>query len=88
MSATASKTKCPAAGCAVMKRRSLFLCAAHWRVVPEWMQREIWTYYRNQNWREYFRVAKLAIAHVNELEAAEMGSGGGTGRIENLKLEI
>jgi hypothetical protein len=85
MSASITKTKCPAAGCGVMKAKRLFMCPAHWRLVPATMQREIWTYYRNKNWEEYFKVARKAIAHVNSVDrVAEPATGG----IENLKLEI
>lgn len=68
-----NKTKCPVAGCEVMKPRTMLMCLKHWRLVEPTTQREVYTYYRNQNWPEWRRSSDRAIAHVNSLQ----NSGGG-----------
>jgi hypothetical protein len=71
------KTKCPVADCAVMKARSLLMCRTHWRLVPAWLQREVWTYWRNRNLSEWVRAKNKAIEIVRHAEHGDPKLSGG-----------
>jgi hypothetical protein len=82
------KTKCPIAGCDVMKRRTMLMCKSHWRLVPDWLQREVWTYYKNKNWPEWLKASKRATAEVNAVVNSRGGNRTRTEPSGNLKFEI
>lgn len=71
---------CHAQGCTKQVPPALFMCAKHWRMVPESMQKAIWHHYQPgqergdmQPTREYFEATRAAIAYVEELEAKQAG---------------
>jgi cobalamin biosynthesis protein CobD/CbiB len=69
-----SEHRCHALGCQKPVPARMFMCLAHWRLVPAALKAEVWrTYRRGQEIRkdpsaEYLEAAAAAIAAVRESE--------------------
>lgn len=66
--------RCHAIGCETEVEPKLLMCRPHWKMVPKFLQKEIWRWYRpgqeidKKPSREYMAVQKLAIDAVAFLE--------------------
>lgn len=70
------KNLCAIPGCNLP---SLFMCRLHWRDVPAFLKREIWTFKRNGN-KEELRVARFRAV------CAILAARGGGNAILNRRL--
>jgi hypothetical protein len=70
----AASHRCHAIGCEIPVEPKLLMCFRHWKMVPKFLQKEIWRWYRpgqevdKKPSREYMAVQKLAIEAVAFLE--------------------
>lgn len=58
---------CPVTGCDKQMPQHLLMCPAHWRLVPEGLQRAVNRNWRNGNTKAYLAARAQAITAVNAL---------------------